>query len=510
MAVLKSLFTTRGKFASPNDGLSPLVKTPLRFHTCAWVAIALFIVCGLSVKPGNILAAKPAADGTALKSQQQSEASATANAQILVEQGNDRLSHKDFAAAEAAFREAIAQDPTLAVAHRGLGLALWEQGNAEAAWKELRLAARLDPGSASAHYVLSQLAWFLYQHPPAQGGGIQGLSPGDYQALALSEAEKAAELDPRNFKMRLNLAELNLAVGRDKQAQSDAAKAIPLASTPVERSNGHVTLARALVSTDEEDAAEAEYKKALKDNPANGMAYLSLGQLRLFQRKPAEAASYFHRAIQVSPDLEPAYVALAELLQKAHDYAEARALFEKAVALNPQDWRARYQLAVLLMEGGQSARAKDMLTRIVAEQEDFLPAREQLALLLLRQGDLEGALAQAQTLIARDPQAEEGHRVMALVRWRERKLDSSLAECALALAANPHSASMLLLQSIELWQEKRKRDAQAAFRQAAQADPDVGSASTFCRLIACDSQDIPLVDEFLKKNRWILYPPGTE
>ena len=149
-------------------------------------------------------------------------------------------------------------------------------------------------------------------------------------------------------------------------------------------------------------------------------------------------------------------------------------------------------------------------TGIAGQQADFLPAREQLALLLLRQGDLTGAQTQAQDLIARDPQAGEGHRVMALVLWRERNMELSLAECALALASDPHSTSMLALQAIELWQEKQKQNAQAAFREAARIDPGVASGSTFCRLIACDSQDIPLVDEFLRKNRWVLNPPDAQ
>ncbi len=441
----------------------------------------------------------------------QSQSELSAKVQALVDQGDERLARKDFAGAEAVFREAIEIAPTSAAAHRELGFALWEQGHAAAAWKELRLASRLDPGVAAVHYALGKLAWLLYQRPVAdRSGEAQGLTPDDFQALALSEVEKAVALDPRNFKMRLDLAELNLAVGREKQAETQAEQAIQLASSPAERSLAHVTMARALVATGDEDRGESEYKKALEDNPADGSAYLNLGQLRLFQRKPQEAATYFRQAIQVSPNLEPAYAALGELLANAHEHTEARALLEKAVALDPQDWHSQYRLAVVLMEAGESARAKAILTSIAQQQEEFLPAREQLALLLLRQGDLKGAQEQAQTLIARNPQAAEGHRAMALVLWRERKIESSLAECALALSVNPRSTSMLVLQSIELWQEKQKHDAQAAFRQAAHLDPSVASGATFCRLIACDSQDIPLVDDFLRKNRWVLNPTGPQ
>jgi tetratricopeptide (TPR) repeat protein len=474
----------------------------------AGVAIVLVIVCWAGAEAAGGQSERSPAVGPGSAAPKQSEAPAEAG--TLVQQGDGRLAQKNFAAAEAAFRRALAADPTLAEAHRGLGFALWEQGHPDAAWKELVLAARLEPDSATAHYALGKLAWFLYQHPGSQNGAAQTFTPNDFQALALNEVEKAVALDPRDFKMRLDLAEMDLAVGRDKQAQTEAEQAVPLAPSPVERSSAEVTMAQALASTGDEDRAEAECQKALQENPANGDAYLSLGQIRLAQRMPLEAEGYFRRALQVSPGLEPAYAALAELLAGAGEHAQAKTLLEKAVALDPQDWHSQYQLALLLMEGGESARAKDMLSRIVSQQEDFLPAREQLALLLLRQGDVDGALEQAQSLLARNPQAVEGHWVMALVMWRKRDMESSLAECAMALTVNPHSAAMLALQAIELWQQKRKRDAQRAFREAVQRDPSVASAANFCRLIACDSQDIPLVDEFLHKNRWVLNPPGAE
>lgn len=474
-------------------------------RTRANLAAVVLLVAGcVSVEASRRPVAQPPAAGPGLEAQKQAEASAEAG--TFVQQGNGWLAQKNFTAAEAAFRKALAADPALATAHRGLGIALWKQGHPDAAWKELGLAAQLEPGSASAHYALGELAWFLYQHPGVRSGAARTLTPDGFRALALTEVEKAVALDPRDFKMRLDLAGLNLAAGRPKQAQTEAEQAVQLASSPAERSSAEGMMAQALISTGDQDRAEAECKKALQANPANGGAYLSLGQIRLAQDKPVEAEEYFRRALQVSPGLEPAYTALAKLLAGAGEHAQARALFEKAVALDPQDWHSRYQLALLLMEGGESARAKEMLSRIAAQQEDFLPAREQLALLLLRQGDVDGALEQGQSMIVRDPQAAEGHWVMALVMWRKREMESSLAECALALAVNPHSASALALQAIDLWQQKRKQDAQRAFREAAKADSSVASAANFCRLIACDSQDIPLVDEFVRKNRWVLNP----
>ena len=52
-----------------------------------------------------------------------------------------------------------------------------------------------------------------------------------------------------------------------------------------------------------------------------------------------------------------------------------------------------------------------------------------------------------------------------------------------------------------------KKDAQKAYRDAAKADPKVGTSDVFCRLLLCDAHDIGIDSDFLHKNRWLLAPP---
>ena len=508
MAVLKLLFKTRNRFAWRIKDFAPAVPGRPRWAVQLCIVVGLGVSClvGVATASGAFVQAA----GAPTTSEAAAKPAPSQQALEWVNQGNGLLERKDFTGAAVAFQKAIQDDPAFAAAHRGLGIAWWRQRRMGAAWQELSMVARLEPDSAAAHDDLGQLAWSLYSAAAANTAATTGLSPDDFRSLALSEVEKAASLKPHDFKMRLELSELELDAGRKKQAQADALGAVGLASSAAERSLAHETLARAWIATGDEMRAETEYKKAIKENPSSGTAYLGLGQICLFQQNGAEAATYFRQAIRVSPDLAPAYAALAKLFVDGHQRVEALAMLQKAVALDPEDWQSQYELAKLLMESGDSARAKDLFAKILAGQPDFLPAGEQLALLRLRQGDVPGAIAQAQALMAHNPQAAEGHRVLALAFWRERQTDASLAECAQALAVDPHSDSMLALQALELWQTKRRQDAQRILREAAHRDPSILFPVTFCRLIVCGSADISIVGDFLHQNRWILEPPATQ
>ena len=95
---------------------------------------------------------------------------------------------------------------------------------------------------------------------------------------------------------------------------------------------------------------------------------------------------------------------------------------------------------------------------------------------------------------------------MALALWKQRDFEGSLAECAMALGPAPDSEAMVALQAIALWQLNRKKEAQITFKEAAKIDPKVGTAEVFCRLLLCDTRDIGVVGDFLKRNRWVITP----
>lgn len=507
MAELKSRFRIQNRSAWRNNRTFTLLQNAQSLMR-RLLSVTCVVMCVMLC--ANLQGAGQNAAGTASTAQPATASAPSQQAIELVSQGNGLLNKNDFSGAEADYQKALQNYPDYAAAHRGLGIALWREGVLARAWEELNTVARLEPESPQAHFELGQLAWSIYSGPADRVAATTGLAVSDFRSIALSEVHKAVSLEPHDFKMRLQLVEIELDAEQYKEAQADALGADSLASSAEERAQAHVALARAYAATGDEMRAEAEFKRAIQENPSSGAAFLGLGQISLQQQDAARALSYFDQAVHVSPGLSPAYAALARLYLQSGQRGQALTMLQKAVALDPDDWHSQFELGKMLMEAGEAARAKDLLTKIVAAHPDYLPAGEQLALMHLRQGDVQAAVLQAQALATRNPQAPEGHRVLALAFWRERQTDASLAECAQALAADPHSVSMLALQSLELWQTKRRGEARRVLHQVAQGDPSILSPVTFCRQIVCGNADVSLVRDFLHDNRYILATPADQ
>jgi len=425
-----------------------------------------------------------------------------------VNQGYALLSSRNYAQAEAAFRNALAQQPRSVSATRGLALTLWNEGKKSEAVQEFTIAAQLSPGDFQAHYDLAKAAWDVAEQFAQTGAGKSPsalpLQAASYQHLAISEMRRALELRPNDAGVQLSLAQLYLEAGKPKDAATQAAQAATLkSSNPM----AFLILGQAYFAQGDDVRATAEYQKAIQLSPHNPAPYLDLAQLQARARNLAGAETSLRNAIRADPTSASAYAALGQLLLEAHHGTQAQNFLARAVALNPSDWESQYRLGKILVDAGQFDQADTLFQKALKLHPDFPKARKQLALQMLRGGNFAGAEAQAQAIFSLNPQSPEGHQVMALVLWKQRNYDGSLAECAQALNGNPNSPRTLAVQALDLWQENRHGDAQRALVTAGKLQPKILSSEIFCRLVLCDAHDISIVGNFLQKNRWVLNPP---
>jgi Flp pilus assembly protein TadD len=424
-----------------------------------------------------------------------------------VQQGYTLLSQKDAHGAELAFRKAISAQPKLAEAHHGLGLALWNLGRKAEAVQEFTVAASLAPGDFNMHYDLAKAAWALAdesQESAGPGSTDQQITTDTYRSLAITQMHTVLALRPHDAEIYVALARLYLDAGKPKDAISQAQEAMRLQPS---NASAIDILGQAYLADGNSVQAVAHFEKALQQNPHDAAVYVALGNLRLSQGNRAEAEKEFRQAIQSSPNFTPAYAALGHLLEEENQPAQARTVLEREIALDPSDWQADFHLGQIYDGVGNVQKATELYQKALSIHPNFPAARVKLAIGLVNRGDLAGATSQALDIAREDPQAPESHQILALVQWKERNYEGSLSECAIALSADPHSVQILAIEALDLWQQGEKREARDAFVAAAKIQPNLASALTFCRLAACGAQDISIIEDFLRKNRWVLMPP---
>ncbi len=462
-------------------------------------------VCGLiavmGVPPRSARAFQTA---TALSSGQ----SAGERALNDIERGNLLLSHGEAAEAEVPFRQAVALAPKLALAHHGLGLALWIEGKQDEAIRELTAASELDPSDVSLHLDLAKAAWSSANQSQISGpsGNLNSQIQAEaYRTLAIQQFKAALKLKPGDVTVKVDLARLLLDDRKPQQAIAEAKDVLKVNPADVDALE---TLARAFLAENNSVEALAELNRAIQQNPQNGALYAALGQLRQSQGDVQGAIDAFQHAVQLSPHDAPAYSELGELLLHQHQFAAAHDVLQRALALDPDNWELVLWLGEADDKAGRRSEAMSLYQKALRLHPDFPDAREQLALELLREGQTASAAAQALLIAAGHPQAPQYHRIMALVEWKNRNYGLSLGDCALALAADPHSARMLSIQALDLWQQGHRRQATQTFVDASRFQQNIGSSQVFCRLVLCGPGDVSVVDTFLRKNRGALIVPG--
>lgn len=186
------------------------------------------------------------------------------------------------AAAEAAFRRAIALDPALIDAHCNLGNALCDAGDAPGAVSAYSAALSLDPGNATARKGLAAASRL--------GGDLE-------QAASLYAgllAEHPADSDTHN-----NLGVVAMERGDPNVAIRCYQAALGINPNNLESLNN---LSVAMLAKGDGAGAETVLRQLLAMQPESGTALGNLGNALRRQGKYEEAADAYRRAITARPE----------------------------------------------------------------------------------------------------------------------------------------------------------------------------------------------------------------
>jgi tetratricopeptide (TPR) repeat protein len=218
------------------------------------------------------------------------------NAEIWLNYGAVNGMLGDLAAAEKAFREAIAINPNLTQAQFNLGQMLIRQGRLHEAEPCWRTYSRLKPGDPEGHYQLANI-----------------LKRTGKPEEALPYYRNALRLQPQNADLIVNYGE-------------------------------------ALRLCGQLDDAAAQYQTALALAPNSAQIYLFLNELHIDRNELAQANAALDKALALDPRLQSTVLQGKASLRSAQgDFLGALKNLDEAVQLSPDDVTAHWGRSLQLL-----------------------------------------------------------------------------------------------------------------------------------------------------------------
>ena len=185
--------------------------------------------------------------------------------------------------------------------------------------------------------------------------------------------------------------------------------------------------------------AAAQYRIALRLNPATEQSHYRWGQVFIAESKLSEAASEMELAVHDDPRSGEIHSYYGYVLEVSGRKDEARAEYEKAIQLSPKSAKVHYNYAMFLATNRQ-------LDQAIAEFETALhwkrgrpEAHYHLGHALFLKGDLEGAKKHYLEAARLDPKAPV-HNSLGVVYMKLGQTAEAIAEFNEALRLRPNDA----------------------------------------------------------------------
>jgi Tfp pilus assembly protein PilF len=171
----------------------------------------------------------------------------------------------------------------------------------------------------------------------------------------------------------------------------------------VDRSEAHLNLGLWDIRRQQPAEAEAEYRTALRLDPAFVPAMVNLADLDRMRGMDQQGAELLRKAMAIEPDNADVRFSLGLLLARQHSYAEALVLLRRASELAPDDVRFAYVYAIALNSTGASGESIRVLERAHRENPSDRDVLAALVSIARDKGDLAAALLYGRELINRYP-----------------------------------------------------------------------------------------------------------
>ncbi len=209
-----------------------------------------------------------------------------------------------------------------------------------------------------------------------------------------------------------------------------------------------VQLAEAQIKIGRFAAAEATLKEALRLKPDFVPALVAIGDLYRRRFQFDEALKTSDRIVKLAPQDVPGRLLAAQLAEVRMDFTTARSIYKDVLQRNPKGSHARYGIARTDYWENRFDDAQQQLKVVLSDDPQFAKGWLLLSQIhQIRQQDRENATC-IRKAVECDPLDDTVHAVYADLLMREKKPAEGYAESRLALQLNPYSAGTHMLQGM--------------------------------------------------------------
>ena len=208
------------------------------------------------------------------------------------------------------------------------------------------------------------------------------------RAVRIEAARALAGADPQVMtpEQRSALATANIELVASEGIQAD-------------RPEAHLNLGLFDLRRQQPEEAEAEYRTALRLDPAFVPAMVNLADLDRMRGMDQQGAELLRKAMAIEPNNADVQFSLGLLLVRQHNYADALALLQRASELAPDNTRYGYVYAVALNSTGNSGQAVTVLERAHRQNPGNRDVLGALVSIERDKGDVAAALSYAHELL---------------------------------------------------------------------------------------------------------------
>ena len=188
---------------------------------------------------------------------------------------------------------------------------------------------------------------------------------------AVKSYEAAAEADPKDRNVFLNLARLYRSGGNLAKCAENLAKVLELDE------NDHdirVQLAETLLESGAQDQAEIQYHKLLEQNPADRESRLRLAQLLEKRGDTKELSIQYAYLLQDDPQNAVLLYNLGVIYYEAKELDKAETMMDRAIAVDPQDagaWQYLFEIRRALGKTKEAVQAAVELLKLKPDMDNL-------------------------------------------------------------------------------------------------------------------------------------------